>query len=407
MKTDKTGINVFILCFIFIIMTQTIIGDALGPGSIPPVRPVYYLGSSAPATGMIPVELNNVSWQVCNPTSGGKHAGPTLSVVSSAAYPATFVGLYAEVWDMRFDQSACTGVSCPQGLSAADSTKLKDLLAAGGGVCLLFENRGFPGRNDSVIQFVREVTGNPAFAASGVDVLDNGSGCCAVIDTAAAVGAENFDTDYMNLNSVPNGEVWTEYPGCIRLGELGTGRPVYKTDGNMDAYPEIGAIGIAFNQGDLAAPYNNGKLFLWGDTQAFRDPTTNCAPGNANGYVIRNIYDYLLSPYNSPTDTPTIPPNSPTFTQTATPTYTYTITKTATPLPTDTATPTITFTGTPTATPSITMTGTPLPTMTATPTSTPEFAVVLITVFPNPGTGPSTIVFDLKRQSDKIGRAHV
>jgi hypothetical protein len=148
-------------------------------------------------------------------------------------------------------------------------------------------------------------------------VLNVGAGCCADVNAAASSGAENFAGDYKDMTcggSNPTARIWTEFPGVVRLSQLGTGRPVYQSNGlaDFDSGPdEVGAIGIAFLGSDMQPAYSNSKLFVWFDWQTFRDqycspcgPTVGQPSGvYANSILVRDIMDFLVVANETPTPT--------------------------------------------------------------------------------------------------------
>lgn len=305
-----------------------------------------------------------------------------LTVMQSAGQsvpPLATLQLYDQVWDFRFNQAGCNGIDpCSSSLTTTDQQRLRDYIANGGSVAILGENMGFTGRNNGLINLVRTITGNPGFAASGFGYLS--ASCCGVIGPGAAA-AENFNNDYNNISS---SSFWTEYPGGVKLSELAGGYAAVVTNGNMDGWGEVGAIGIAFDETNLPAPYNAGKLFIWLDSQTFRDIGNTCP----NQFLARNIMDFLVIIKETPTFTST---NTPTFTRTNTLTYTFTstftITQTFTNTFTITYTPTFTITLTFTYTPTITNTRTSTPTNTFTYTFTETFTLTVT------GTPPPTWTF--------------
>lgn len=116
------------------------------------------------------------------------------------------------------------------------------------------DNGGFDARNQGIVELINSVTSG-GFAggnASNIGVLNLAGGCCADVNASASAGAENFASDYKDMTcsgSNPTARIWTEFPGVVRLSQIGTGRPVYLSNGlaDFDSGPdEIGAIGVAF-----------------------------------------------------------------------------------------------------------------------------------------------------------------
>ncbi len=186
---------------------------------------------------------------------------------------------YTQVWDARFSQSQDWGTAKDY-LNATETAELQQFMRDSGTVFLMGENEGFSGRNYPTLAFINSVVKSGPFAASKVSVLDNGgSSANAVLTNPAAVNAENFGTDFNDLNA--NGNIWTEFPGGVRLSELAGGEAVYVSSNKMDAdawkttysWPdsEYGAIGIAFTSAKLKPEYYSSKLFVffdWQDTGA-------------------------------------------------------------------------------------------------------------------------------------------
>lgn len=313
------------LIIIILLINTFILADTY-TGPPPPLR-ILVITDVQPVNDII-YELRNEPNQVCNPEAayGYRHSGPINNVTVTSTFPASISkAQYDQVWDVRFNNNgSCVNPTCSSTLTVAQQTVLRNFMAEGGTVFLMGENGGFPGRNDGIVQFVNSVIASGTFAASGVGVLNDGSGCCAILGPGAAA-AENFDSDYYNLSSCStNGRVWTEYPGGIRLSELATGKATYITTG-VGAYwqplniTETAAVGIGFTSSDLKAPYNTSKLYVWFDWQTFRDNGTVCCPQNyANGHIVRNINDFLN----------TVPPPTPTPTNTPVPNLTKSANKT-------------------------------------------------------------------------------
>lgn len=323
---DKMRIIKIIICISSIILINNIIFSDTYPGP-PPATRILVITDVQPVNAII-AELRNEANQICNPEAeyGYRHSGPINNVTVTSTFPASISkAQYDQVWDVRFNNNgSCANPTCSSTLTAAQQTVLRNFMAEGGTVFLMGENGGFPGRNDGIVQFVNSVIASGTFAASGIGVLNDGSGCCARLGPGAA-SAENFDSDYYNLaNCSTDGRVWTEYPGGVRLSELATGRATYITTG-VGAYweplniTETAAVGIGFTSADLKAPYNTSKLYVWFDWQTFRDNGTVCCSQNyANGHIVRNINDFLN----------TIPPPTPTPTNTPVPLLTKSANKT-------------------------------------------------------------------------------
>lgn len=226
--------------------------------------------------------------------------GNVLTIVES--YPASLDG-FDQVWDMRFIESECQNDPCISSLTDANKTLLKTFLTNGGTVFLMGDNPMFPGRNNGIISFVNEIVASGEFAKSGLDGFQDtlkvvnwiNAGCCAILDENEAKDADDFDTDFNNIITGSTKQVWTEYPGGVRLNELATGHAVFVTNGNGEESGERIAVGIAFKHEDLKTPYDKGKVFLWFDWQTFRDSHYEGIPPKkwANDELVQNGYDFL------------------------------------------------------------------------------------------------------------------
>lgn len=208
---------------------------------------------------------------------------------------------YHQIWDVRFNQGSDASVHTNY-LNGDERIALQKYMADSGSVFLLGENLGFPGRNFTTIDFVNTVIKNGEFAKSKSSVLNtNGSSKNAVLDSAGATAAEDFGNDFEDLFSI--GNIWTEYPGGVRLNELAGGEAVYVSNAEMEMkewqsnfdWPakEIGAIAIAFTSDKLKNEYKNSKLFVLFDWQ------TAGAPGSPaiNKSLFRNVADFLTRPW--------------------------------------------------------------------------------------------------------------
>lgn len=306
------------MCIIFSALIGAVLADNYA-GPNPANRILYVNGGQV---------TNAISWDLRNDVTGACNtAGPVNTLTSNASIPGGITKAnYDQVWDARFTNAAgspaaggcmndpCTGAGT---ISPAEQATLAAYMQSGGTVFLMGENTAFIGRNNGIVNFIRTVTGNAGFAASGVGTLNTTStvytsvpkpGCCALLGSGATV--ENFSTDYNNLTScVPNGLVWTEFPGGVKLTELAGGHPIYVGETNLD-FPDstnaAGAIGIAWEGSDLLPAYANSKLVVWFDWQAFRDYSQTvslCCPAAANGLMIKNVNDFLnvITPTNTPT----------------------------------------------------------------------------------------------------------
>lgn len=275
-----------------------------------------------------------------------------------------------QVWDLRWGVSGSETYT----LNAARRTQLENFMAAGGSVMIQSENGGWfkPG----VDELARDVLISGTYNTTGPQTGGGGDMC--ILNAAACTSAEDFANDYLNLASYSGGVFNTEFPGGVLVGELGGAQPVITNPTGTFA------VGVAFTQASLKAPYNNGKMFVWYDYQAFTLHTA-CA-GYANRYLAKNIMDFLVTGAPVPTATYTetaSPTNTYTSTYTMTPTYTFTITNTFTP--TSTFTSTLTFTNT--STPTIT------------PTPTPPFEFEHKTSYPNPFKDSTNILYYVNRDS--------
>ncbi len=340
--------------------------------------------------------LGNVAWQNCPSiydSGTGKIDGLCATVTTTTTVPGSLAG-YTEVWDMRFNQSTCTTAGgCPSDDLTSNIALYESYLASGGSLYIMGENCGFPGRDNGVVTFVNDVTGNSGFASGGVQ-CQGGAGCCADLAPGAAA-ANGFPTNWMNMNTSTapgsqGGEVWTEFAGYIN--NVGSGIAILQDDDPSDPTPSGGspeAVAVAFPNSSLSAPYNAGKMIVSFDWQMFRDTGSGCGGGTtANGSDSEgNAANeaYILNAFTFLANCPTTP--TPTKTSTPTPTFTNTPTKTFTPTFTNTFTNTPTFTNTKTNT----FTNTVTPTFTATITNT--FTNTYTKTFTNTFTNTATATF--------------
>ncbi len=312
----------------------------------------------------------------------------------------TNLSYWCQVYDLRFSDhcqnfssyTCACGTQEQQistGSATSDTVLLQNRLKTGGGVYIQADHRDYPCRDIYVINFINSVANTP---------ISGGYPTCPYVGAAPSnptinvfsATPNNFNTNYNDLTA--GGHLNTNYPGGIPMANIGSAQPLYSltlSDGTSGLINS--AIGLAWtgaNMKPAVVGANPGILTVSFESNCFADSvcTDNTDPTTFASQVIQNYYT-LLSNNSCVFFTPTS-----TMTMTVTPTGTETNTATATPSVTDT--PSITETAT------TTVTQTQTPTVTITPTSTPGFEIVLITVFPNPGAGPSTIVYDLKRQSD-------
>ena len=313
------------LVFCLLTIVSAVIADNYaGPN---PANKILLIGNNTCGGATV----NALTWDLKNdPTGACNTAGPVNTLSTACSVPAGVTkSNYDQIWDARFTNAAgspasggcmndpCTGTGT---ISAAEQATLASYMASGGTVFLMGENSAFIGRNNGIINFIRTITGNASFAASGIGTLNSTStmytsipkpGCCAILGSGASV--ENFSTDYNNLTACsPSGLVWTEFPGGVKLTELAGGHPVYVGETNLD-FPDstsaAGAIGIAWEGSDLLPAYANSKLFVWFDWQTFRDYSQTvslCCPNASNGLMIKNVNDFLNEITPSPTPTPVV-----------------------------------------------------------------------------------------------------
>ena len=340
-KTGKKNFLRFFLVFAAAFAAVLLFADP-DPG-IPTAKRIMIIYVSAGGYRIIDNELRNDDYAVCLPVASGMHAGPInllypyLITSYDQALPdfETYCGGAPcdQVWDVRFNTAAdavpyanCIGNAAggPLLIGPTQRTWFQNYMASsaanipyGRTLFMLGDNRGFPCRNQGVIDLVNSVVASGTFAASGSGYHDDSAfgDDHTYLNQPIAAAMENFDTDYMNLNTCStNGQVWAQYAGGIKMTELATGRPVY-TQTNVEWTVGdfgMGATGVGFMYDDLKAPYNESKLFTWWDWQTFKNhPGAYCCDDNlSNDYLARNIMDFLII----------IP--TPTFTNTATSTNT-------------------------------------------------------------------------------------
>jgi len=187
---------------------------------------------------------------------------------------------FCEVWDLRFNAthigwSYSTGtyddtITCCGGNT--DNELFKNFLKAGGHLYLQGEHQDFYGRNMSLLQFIKDVSG--AISYPGVVTTYKQW-------TNFANTPENFRTDFNTLTRLD-----TYYPGTILLSGVGNGRPI-TTDGTY-------SLDLAFLSSDLAI--GNGKMFVNFDSNEFSGDTNcpgGCYTATEEGYYIQNVYDFL------------------------------------------------------------------------------------------------------------------
>jgi hypothetical protein len=204
---------------------------------------------------------------------------------------------FHQVWDMRFVQDAASSDSCQSTLTGKQQEQLRRYLADSGTVFLMGDNSGFPGRDNGLLAFVNSVIKTGPFGSSGTYTL-NGSGCCAQLDRDACVLADNFEFDFMDLTAAET-SLWTEFPGGVRLSQVGSGIPVFQTTGYPDSswegtpIDEHVAVGVAFPHASLKPPYSNGKLFVFFDWQALAIEDRGDPPLVRK--FVANAYDFLTN----------------------------------------------------------------------------------------------------------------
>lgn len=197
---------------------------------------------------------------------------------------------YCQVWDLRFRgdhinqgsgmvmEDTITGAPFMPG-PTSDAALFIDFLSNGGHLYIQGENQGFFGRNESVIQFLSDITGStigyPNFYNGPIDV-----------NNYLTNAPENLSSDFNILNSsvVLN----TDYPGAIPLTQVGKGRPLTTLIVNS----VNSAMDLAFLPTDLNT--GNGKIFANFETNCF---LTGRFDLNNEGKYIQNIYDYLAACY--------------------------------------------------------------------------------------------------------------
>lgn len=343
----------------------------------PPAQKILVItgtGGFGSFPGFLGFMQQNSQWNYCtadmNGVSGYLTAMQAHTVTVATSVPASLAG-YTQVWDLRFDESGCSTLAgCgANAITAAQQTEYLNYIASGGSLFLMGDNGGFPGRDNGILSIGQAVDAAGTFGSGGVATNNDGNNQGAVIDTAQASLAENYQSNYRDMTGGYNGTGWvaTQYNGM--LSNWGAGYAVLRDNDTQDA------VGIAFDCHNLAPAYQAGKLVVFLDWQGMDGggQVGLCSVthgGTSSGYNERfweNTLDFLVpgSACMTPTDTPTL---SPSPTRTASPTNSPTATPSETASATPTATASRTATATSTATPSITAPNTP----TATPTLSPS-----------------------------------
>jgi len=197
---------------------------------------------------------------------------------------------YCEVWDLRFRgdhinqgsgqvmEDTITGAPFLPGPNS-DAALFTDFLLNGGHLYIQGENQGFFGRNESVIQFLSDISGS----VIGYPNYYNGT---LDVNNYLATAPENLSSDFNILNSsvVLN----TDYAGAIPLTQVGKGRPLTTLIVNSIT----SAMDLAFLPTDLNT--GNGKIFINFETNCL---LTGRFDLNNEGKYIQNIYDYLATCY--------------------------------------------------------------------------------------------------------------
>lgn len=134
----KKFIIILIMLYISFNIKLNINADNV-PGA-PSAKRILVIGTLP--SQMVLYELrNSPAWQVCytTPPGTGYHDGPSNTVTNLASWPAPGtidIANYDQVWDMRFDQAACSdpNPTCAQSLTAAQQAELRNFMQQGGTV---------------------------------------------------------------------------------------------------------------------------------------------------------------------------------------------------------------------------------------------------------------------------------
>lgn len=197
---------------------------------------------------------------------------------------------YCQVWDMRFRgdhsnqgsgmvmEDSITGAPFLPGVNS-DASLFRNFLNNGGHLYIQGENEGFFGRNESVIQFLSDVSGTiisyPTFFTGPTN-----------INTFSAGAPENLSTDFNVLNGAVT--LTSDYAGGIPLTGTGSGVPL--TTFNIGSVAS--AMDLAFMPSALTT--GNGKIFAGFETNMWLSGMFDAAN---EGKYAQNIYDFLAACY--------------------------------------------------------------------------------------------------------------
>jgi len=157
----------------------------------------------------------------------------TMNNAGSSSYSYT-ASNYEQVYDIRYNYN----------FSTADKDRFKTVLSNGGTVYLVGENGNFDARNDSIVTFLREVTGDNNIAHSG-------NSCCGSGSTYSMNENRDILTSYSNSNDIT--VVASGY--FSNIGSNGKWLLKDPSDSNK-------IISAMWDGDALSATYSNGKVVV-------------------------------------------------------------------------------------------------------------------------------------------------
>ncbi len=206
---------------------------------------------------------------------------------------------FDQVWDYRFDSAKDATSNI---ITGGDEAAFNSYLAQGGSLLLIGENSGFPGRNNSLRDYLNDNINTGGQTSSNVAACEADS--LALSPSAADLAdAQNFGSDPVDMGGPAwnaGGEFATVAPGAFPFGQHGSGIPVMysKGGGGLCDPPYSHVVSVAYTGcGDIQSPQDAGKVFVmlesggtaWDDCQLWDCVT----PIDATINLQKNIMDFL------------------------------------------------------------------------------------------------------------------
>ena len=216
-----------------------------------------------------------------------ENAGHTVTMQNTSSSYSYTAGNYDQVYDIRYSYTS---------YSTADTDRFKTVLSNGGTVYLVGENGNFDSRNDAIVSFLQDVTGDNNIAHSG-------NSCCG----SGVKYSMNENRDIMDSYSESDDMTVVASGYFSNIGTNGK----WLLKDPSDANKIVGALW----DGDAMSSYANGKVVVVLDIN-YASHSSYYTNGD-QAWIDSLITDVTLSTANTRTSTVSITSSQTTAVNTA------------------------------------------------------------------------------------------